>query len=163
MLGAYGAAAEAHERRCAGRRFFVAAGGGGGGGGGGGDGDGSSTGGAGAGAGAGASASANTSEGAGGGEAEGAHGHGRRLGVRFGWGVDGVKEGDVVVVFEGGRWPFVLREVEGGEEGKGVGDAAKGGEGKRRYRIVGDCYLHGIMDGEAMEDELGEEMEFAVV
>ncbi|EAQ88337.1 hypothetical protein CHGG_04956 [Chaetomium globosum CBS 148.51] len=79
----------------------------------------------------------------------------RSEGGRFGWGVDGIGEGDVVAVLEGGRWPFVLREVGGGGEG--------GKGGGRKYRIVGDCYLRGIMDGEVMEEGLGEEMEFAIV
>lgn len=51
----------------------------------------------------------------------------------------------------GGRYPFVLREVGGG-----------GGE--KRYRIVGDCYLHGGMEGEAVEEGSGcLEMEFVLV
>ncbi|KAK4149663.1 heterokaryon incompatibility protein 6, OR allele [Chaetomidium leptoderma] len=65
---------------------------------------------------------------------------------RLGWVVEGVREGDVVGVFHGGQYPFVLREVEGG------------------WSIVGDCYLDGFMDGEGMEEEFGDcEREFVIV
>lgn len=42
--------------------------------------------------------------------------------------------GDVIAVFEGGRVPFVLR---GSVESPGM------------YRLVGGCYVHGMMNGEA--------------
>lgn len=70
--------------------------------------------------------------------------HNRRFfrsdGGRFGWAVDGTRVGDVVAVFDGGEFPFVLRETP--EAGK--------------YRIVGDCYIHGFMEGEGMADEFAE-------
>jgi hypothetical protein len=40
--------------------------------------------------------------------------------------------GDVIAVFKGGRTPFVLRRVADTEE----------------YELVGECYVHGIMDGQ---------------
>lgn len=43
-------------------------------------------------------------------------------------------EGDLVCVFLGGQTPFVLRPSLG------------------KYRLVGQCYVHGIMFGEAMEE-----------
>lgn len=55
-------------------------------------------------------------------------------------------EGDVVVVFCGGRIPFVLRPREGGE---GV------------FEFVGEAYCDGVMDGEAAE--AGELSEFFMV
>ncbi|KAK3985885.1 heterokaryon incompatibility protein-domain-containing protein [Cladorrhinum sp. PSN332] len=67
---------------------------------------------------------------------------------KFGWGVEGIKEGDIVVVLYGGRYPLVLREVEG-QKGK--------------YAIVGDAYLDGFMDGEGVEEGVGEEREFVLV
>lgn len=68
---------------------------------------------------------------------------------RLGWAVDGVKEGDVVVAFYGGKYPMVLREVQGGEG---------------RWRIVGDCFLLGVMDGEGMEEEFqAGERDFVIV
>jgi hypothetical protein len=51
----------------------------------------------------------------------------------FGWGVHGIQADDVVSVFFGGDYPFTLRRQEDG-----------------RYKIIGDCYVHGSMDGEAL-------------
>lgn len=63
---------------------------------------------------------------------------------RYGWAVDGTKVGDVVVVFYGCPYPFLLRESS-----------------DESYRIIGDCYIHGFMDGEAMEGAF-EEKEFVI-
>lgn len=60
----------------------------------------------------------------------------------FGWSVDGAQVGDWVVVLDGGKYPLVLR-------GKG-----------QWYTIVGDCYIHWFMNGEALE-RAG--MEFRIV
>ena len=50
---------------------------------------------------------------------------------------DGTLEpGDIVCVFLGGKTPFIIRPVD------------------RKYKFVGDCYLHGIMHGEALEEGL---------
>jgi hypothetical protein len=51
----------------------------------------------------------------------------------FGWGPDGVREGDVVAVINGLAVPLVLRPVSAG------------------FKVVGDCYCHGIMQGEAID------------
>ena len=48
---------------------------------------------------------------------------------------DAVK-GDIIVVLQGGRAPFAVRQVAGSEE----------------YRLVGPCYVHGIMDGQLVAD-----------
>lgn len=48
----------------------------------------------------------------------------------------GAREGDAVVLARGGRLPLVLREVETGAS-----------------ELVGDCYVHGIMYGEAFEED----------
>lgn len=50
--------------------------------------------------------------------------------------------GDLVAVIPGGSIPYILREVDdfGPETG-----------GENQYRFVGDCYVHGIMYGEALE------------
>lgn len=61
---------------------------------------------------------------------------------RYGWAVDGAMPGDRVAVFYGCDYPFMIRDA---------------GDGK--YRIVGDCYIHGLMDGEALGEEF-EEQEF---
>jgi hypothetical protein len=41
--------------------------------------------------------------------------------------------GDTICIFKGGRAPFVVRPV-----------------GKGYYHLVGECYIHGIMNGQAM-------------
>jgi hypothetical protein len=46
-----------------------------------------------------------------------------------------VKVGDVVAVFKGGLVPFILWESE---------------SWSRVFRLVGECYVHGIMHGEGM-------------
>lgn len=64
---------------------------------------------------------------------------GRRLfstGMRyFGLGSADMKDGDIVVVLFGGRFPFILRPTVGNS-----------------YRLVGYAYVLGIMDGEAVSD-----------
>ncbi|KAF2792212.1 HET-domain-containing protein [Melanomma pulvis-pyrius CBS 109.77] len=47
----------------------------------------------------------------------------------------GTRLGDRICVFERGHVPFVIRPVEGGEG----------------YELMGECYVHGIMQGEVME------------
>ena len=47
-----------------------------------------------------------------------------------------LEPGDLVSVLLGGKVPFILRQV------------------KDKYRLVGECYLHGIMLGEAVEEGL---------
>jgi hypothetical protein len=55
----------------------------------------------------------------------------------------GMQEGDIVFVLSGGYTPFLLRSV-------GMRDIP--GESTHEcYELVGDCYVHGIMDGEAMK------------
>ena len=44
------------------------------------------------------------------------------------------QEGDIVVVFSGYEMPFIIRKVFGGI-----------------YRLIGPCYVHGIMDGECVD------------
>ncbi|KFY84963.1 hypothetical protein V500_08826 [Pseudogymnoascus sp. VKM F-4518 (FW-2643)] len=48
---------------------------------------------------------------------------------------EGAREGDVIVVVEGGKVPLLLREVKGNVGG--------------RYTVVNAVYVHGFMDGEA--------------
>lgn len=49
----------------------------------------------------------------------------------------GLQVDDLVCVFIGASTPFVVREMEDGY-----------------FRLVGECYIHGLMDGEAMDDLL---------
>ncbi|KAN0114550.1 Heterokaryon incompatibility protein (HET) domain containing protein [Hyaloscypha variabilis] len=57
---------------------------------------------------------------------------------RFGWTVDGARVGDEICVLFEGDYPFVLRK-------EGDDDAC--------YTIVGDAYVHGVMEGEGMEED----------
>lgn len=50
----------------------------------------------------------------------------------LGMGPPAAEKGDLVFVLPGCTVPFVLRKIESG------------------YRVIGECYTHGIMDGEAI-------------
>ncbi|PVH78411.1 hypothetical protein DL98DRAFT_516747 [Cadophora sp. DSE1049] len=50
--------------------------------------------------------------------------------------------GDEVVILFGGVTPFVLRPVPLRDDKY---------KGQRSYQLVGECYVHGIMKGEAVE------------
>ena len=56
-------------------------------------------------------------------------------------GPDVMQHGDVVVVLYGGRVPYVLRPEQGG-----------------RWKLLGECYMHGMMSGEALETGAEEEV-----
>ncbi|KAI0850028.1 HET-domain-containing protein [Daldinia vernicosa] len=56
------------------------------------------------------------------------------------------KSGDMICVLAGGRLPFILRSAERVSEQTKIGLGTES-----QYTIVGDAYLHGIMDGEAMK------------
>ncbi|ERF71393.1 hypothetical protein EPUS_07421 [Endocarpon pusillum Z07020] len=73
----------------------------------------------------------------------------------MGFGPRDMREGDLLFVLVGGKVPFVLRQVSGGVEYEGFTEEEKA----RVYSLVGYCYVHGIMDGEAIrghEDEVGQ-------
>jgi hypothetical protein len=53
----------------------------------------------------------------------------------MGLGLDVVREGDLIAFFLGAQVPFFIRQVE-----------------PDVYILVSECYVHGIMDGEAMQD-----------
>ncbi|EON69086.1 hypothetical protein W97_08399 [Coniosporium apollinis CBS 100218] len=61
--------------------------------------------------------------------------------VRFlGIGPKGMRPGDVIMVPEGSQTPFVYRRMEGGEDNKE-------GNCVRRGELIGECYIHGLMEG----------------
>lgn len=60
---------------------------------------------------------------------------------KFGMGPAEMQEGDEVHVLVGGNCPLVLRRLDNNNKTDEV-----------QYTLVGDCYLHGFMDGEAMHD-----------
>jgi hypothetical protein len=59
---------------------------------------------------------------------------------RFGFTCTGVETRDVVAVFNDSVSPFVVRRVDWVD-------------GRTRWKLVGDAYIHGLMYGEA--DKLG--------
>lgn len=61
-------------------------------------------------------------------------------------GPDIMEAGDVVVVLYGGRTPFLIRRREGGT-----------------WMLVGECYVHGMMNGEVFELEGVEDEEFVIL
>lgn len=74
----------------------------------------------------------------------------------LGMGPAGVEAGDVVVVFCGGRIPFVLRPKESGLV------VLSDGKGERKwFEFVGEAYCDGGMDGEAVEKGVREEFYLA--
>ncbi|KAL6877850.1 heterokaryon incompatibility domain-containing protein [Trichoderma longibrachiatum] len=69
-------------------------------------------------------------------------------------GPDALQEGDVVVILRGGKTPFLLREVRGHDDSN-----ADGG-----WVLVGECYVHGLMDGEGWvgKEDGGREEVFSI-
>jgi len=59
----------------------------------------------------------------------------------------GVRVGDIVVALVGGFQPYVLRPVRDAEPGAGESSQTTL-ESVSKYTFVGDCYMHGVMDGE---------------
>ncbi|XPT04626.1 hypothetical protein M3J09_013702 [Ascochyta lentis] len=53
--------------------------------------------------------------------------------------------GDEVWVLAGGRVPFVLRALN-----EATVPAAQTDTGSKSFKLIGECYLHGFMDGEAL-------------
>lgn len=66
-------------------------------------------------------------------------------------GPDVLQEGDVVAVLRGGKVPFLLRRVSA------MGNDPEGG-----WVLVGECYVHGLMDGEKWDVEGVEEEVFSI-
>jgi hypothetical protein len=58
----------------------------------------------------------------------------------------GTHIGDLICVFRGGKVPFVLR-----------------GKRYERFTLLGDCYVHGIMNGEAVEGKESLMREFVIL
>ena len=75
----------------------------------------------------------------------------------LGIGPNCVQEGDVIYVLSGAQTPFVLRRITG-PENEEAGMHAKSSAQRLqqsevqdlRYVVVGECYMHGIMDGEVV-------------
>lgn len=69
------------------------------------------------------------------------------------------KEGDAVYILAGGRVPFVLRPISPDDEGRLDESSPTSSEPllpkAHQYRLVGDCYVEGIMLGEFIKEDHG--------
>jgi hypothetical protein len=84
--------------------------------------------------------------------------HGRRSFVTqqgyLGIGPETTAVGDEVYVINGSRVPFVLRRVESSAPADSPSIEGND-ENYPRFQLVGGCYVHGIMDGEACDEATG--------
>jgi hypothetical protein len=55
----------------------------------------------------------------------------------LGLGQEGFQIGDIICVFSGGEVPFLLRHISLPED--------------RKFQLLSECYVHGVMDGEALQ------------
>lgn len=62
----------------------------------------------------------------------------------------GTARRDLIVVLAGGQTPYVIQET-------GQLSFHKPQKTMMHYRFVGECYVHGIMDGEAMNEHFSQE------
>ncbi|KAL9574056.1 hypothetical protein ACKAV7_001832 [Fusarium commune] len=70
---------------------------------------------------------------------------------QIGFGPEGADKGDVIVIIPGGKVPYVLRRVE--DHDCGV----------RRYRLLGDAFINGVMAGEKINPSTSEFTEIVIV
>lgn len=63
----------------------------------------------------------------------------------IGLGPPDTKVGDKICVLAGGKMPFILRDLEEGERGKNKSEPGT------YCRLLGDAYVHGLMDGQAVK------------
>lgn len=68
----------------------------------------------------------------------------------IGWVPEKTRERDSVVLFSGGKVPYVLREVDGSNTSH---SSTKSGDGTRHFKFLGDAYIQGIMHGEAYDEQ----------
>ena len=61
----------------------------------------------------------------------------------MGLGPPGALEGDQLAVFWGVKTPFLVRRVKGGP--------SETQSNRERFRLVGECYVDGWMDGQGLE------------
>lgn len=67
----------------------------------------------------------------------------------LGLGPSDIRNGDQVYIFEGGNVPFIVR--------KAPNRIILGEQAEKCFELVGDCYVHGIMDGELMPETMSQE------
>ncbi|KAK8031273.1 hypothetical protein PG990_001007 [Apiospora arundinis] len=67
----------------------------------------------------------------------------------------GAREGDAICILHGCSVPVVLRAIKSAESrtGDGGGGSNSNSEHKGSWELIGECFVYGMMDGEAMEVE----------
>ena len=66
-----------------------------------------------------------------------------------GLGQEGFRSGDVVCILLGGEVPYLLRQSASPHMGY--------------FNLLSECYVHGIMDGEAMKDRESDHLETFII
>jgi hypothetical protein len=64
--------------------------------------------------------------------------------------------GDAICIFDGAQTPFILRKVSGNElvpDGLPATGQKDPDQDRERWKIIGECYLHGFMDNEVVDSE----------
>jgi hypothetical protein len=69
----------------------------------------------------------------------------------IGWGPEAMMPGDTITVLNSCNMPFVLRAVPEELSRTDIGSG---------YTVIGECYVHGLMKGEALENEEMEKRDF---
>ncbi|KAL9613338.1 MAG: hypothetical protein Q9167_002099 [Letrouitia subvulpina] len=67
----------------------------------------------------------------------------------LGLGHEGLQRGDVACIFFGGEVPFLIRDAT----------TSKGGV----FEFISECFVHGVMDGEVMDDSEGKESQHFII
>jgi hypothetical protein len=77
----------------------------------------------------------------------------------MGFGPSNMRAGDEVWLFFGAKVPIVLRPLQttiSREEDSGLRKSQDGYTARHHRAVIGDCYLHGIMEGEALDKKGGD-------
>ncbi|KAF7911900.1 uncharacterized protein EAE98_011843 [Botrytis deweyae] len=86
---------------------------------------------------------------------------------KSGLGSNAAKEGDRVVVLFGGTIPYDVRFVQDFEALNvleyGVSEVSTSNARRRRVEFVGECFVDGYMNGEAIQEKQDEVVEFELV
>jgi hypothetical protein len=77
-----------------------------------------------------------------------------------GLGPEAMECGDVVCILLGGRTPFVLRPTDGRLSTEPSSQTTFPGLVDVKYSFIGECYVDGVMHGEAMKDTKDPDPEF---
>lgn len=66
---------------------------------------------------------------------------------------------DIVVVFDGAQTPFVLRKAEQTQivEETDVSNISTEPWKEQKWKVVGECYVHGLMDNEILNSKFAEQ------